>query len=216
MSLDTIETRRRPRWSRQVAKVQPLWALLRLDDRARYMRRMAQAIVDEARRSARGDRARAGPPAYRGGGAGAACRRSTRSMGRTGRSDACWAGAASGCTARCSDQARQHRLRAVRSGGRDRRRQRPVRAAARPDRGRSAGRQRRRLQAGPRAALTGERIARRARARGTARGTGARRPRRRRRRLGAGALACGQAAVHRLARHGAGGGDASVSRRRRR
>jgi acyl-CoA reductase-like NAD-dependent aldehyde dehydrogenase len=31
----------------QVAKVQPLWALLRLEDRARYMQRMAQAIVDE-------------------------------------------------------------------------------------------------------------------------------------------------------------------------
>jgi acyl-CoA reductase-like NAD-dependent aldehyde dehydrogenase len=31
----------------QVAKVQPLWALLRLEDRARYMSRMAQAIVDE-------------------------------------------------------------------------------------------------------------------------------------------------------------------------
>jgi acyl-CoA reductase-like NAD-dependent aldehyde dehydrogenase len=31
----------------QVARVQPLWALLRLQDRARYMRRMAQAIVDE-------------------------------------------------------------------------------------------------------------------------------------------------------------------------
>jgi len=31
----------------QVAKVQPLWALLRMGDRARYMRRMAQAIVDE-------------------------------------------------------------------------------------------------------------------------------------------------------------------------
>ncbi len=31
----------------QVAKVQPLWALLRLEDRARYMRRMAQAVVDE-------------------------------------------------------------------------------------------------------------------------------------------------------------------------
>jgi succinate-semialdehyde dehydrogenase/glutarate-semialdehyde dehydrogenase len=31
----------------QVAKVQPLWALLRLEDRARYMRRMAQAIIDE-------------------------------------------------------------------------------------------------------------------------------------------------------------------------
>jgi acyl-CoA reductase-like NAD-dependent aldehyde dehydrogenase len=32
---------------RQVAGVQPLWALLRLEDRARYMRRMAQAIIDE-------------------------------------------------------------------------------------------------------------------------------------------------------------------------
>src|SRR5262249_18501515 len=30
-----------------VAKVQPLWALLRVQDRARYMRRMAQAIIDE-------------------------------------------------------------------------------------------------------------------------------------------------------------------------
>jgi acyl-CoA reductase-like NAD-dependent aldehyde dehydrogenase len=30
-----------------VAQVQPLWALLRVGDRARYMRRMAQAIIDE-------------------------------------------------------------------------------------------------------------------------------------------------------------------------
>jgi acyl-CoA reductase-like NAD-dependent aldehyde dehydrogenase len=30
-----------------VGKVQPLWALLRVADRARYMRRMAQAIIDE-------------------------------------------------------------------------------------------------------------------------------------------------------------------------
>jgi len=30
-----------------VARVQPLWALLRVVDRARYMRRMAQAIIDE-------------------------------------------------------------------------------------------------------------------------------------------------------------------------
>jgi succinate-semialdehyde dehydrogenase/glutarate-semialdehyde dehydrogenase len=30
-----------------VAKVQPLWALLRVRDRARYMRRMAQAVIDE-------------------------------------------------------------------------------------------------------------------------------------------------------------------------
>src|ERR1700684_3998492 len=30
-----------------VRKVQPLWALLRVQDRARYMRRVAQAIIDE-------------------------------------------------------------------------------------------------------------------------------------------------------------------------
>jgi acyl-CoA reductase-like NAD-dependent aldehyde dehydrogenase len=30
-----------------VGQVQPLWALLRIEDRARYMRRMAQAIIDE-------------------------------------------------------------------------------------------------------------------------------------------------------------------------
>jgi acyl-CoA reductase-like NAD-dependent aldehyde dehydrogenase len=32
---------------RDVAKVQPLWALLRLQDRARYMRRMAQSVIDD-------------------------------------------------------------------------------------------------------------------------------------------------------------------------
>jgi acyl-CoA reductase-like NAD-dependent aldehyde dehydrogenase len=32
---------------RAVAKVQPLWALLRVKDRARYMRRMAQAVIDD-------------------------------------------------------------------------------------------------------------------------------------------------------------------------
>jgi acyl-CoA reductase-like NAD-dependent aldehyde dehydrogenase len=32
---------------REVAKVQPLWALLRMKDRARYMRRMAQAVIDD-------------------------------------------------------------------------------------------------------------------------------------------------------------------------
>ncbi len=30
-----------------IAKVQPLWALLRVTDRARYMRRMAQAVIDD-------------------------------------------------------------------------------------------------------------------------------------------------------------------------
>ena len=34
-----------------VAKVQPLWALLRVQDRARYMRRMAQAVIDDFDRS---------------------------------------------------------------------------------------------------------------------------------------------------------------------
>lgn len=50
MSMDTTETTPTSAVSSvvtQVAKVQPLWALLRLEDRARYMRRMAQAIVDE-------------------------------------------------------------------------------------------------------------------------------------------------------------------------
>src|SRR6202034_4267485 len=46
MSLDATEMDLREVVA-QVAKVQPLWALLRLEDRARYMRRMAQAIVDE-------------------------------------------------------------------------------------------------------------------------------------------------------------------------
>jgi len=32
---------------REIAKVQPLWALLRVKDRARYMRRMAQAVIDD-------------------------------------------------------------------------------------------------------------------------------------------------------------------------
>ncbi len=31
----------------EVAKVQPLWALLRVKDRARYMRRMAQSVIDD-------------------------------------------------------------------------------------------------------------------------------------------------------------------------
>ncbi len=31
----------------EVAKVQPLWALLRVKDRARYMHRMAQAVIDD-------------------------------------------------------------------------------------------------------------------------------------------------------------------------
>ncbi|HWX87258.1 MAG TPA: aldehyde dehydrogenase family protein [Solirubrobacteraceae bacterium] len=46
MSLDTIEINIAEVLA-EIARVQPLWALLRLEDRARYMRRMAQAIVDE-------------------------------------------------------------------------------------------------------------------------------------------------------------------------
>src|SRR5712691_9726399 len=52
---------------RAVAKVQPLWALLRVSDRARYMRRMAQAVIDDfdelARSIARARRSRRSPPA---------------------------------------------------------------------------------------------------------------------------------------------------------
>ncbi|HEY2718887.1 MAG TPA: aldehyde dehydrogenase family protein [Solirubrobacteraceae bacterium] len=36
-----------PSLAADVAKVQPLWALLRVQDRARYMRRMAQAVIDD-------------------------------------------------------------------------------------------------------------------------------------------------------------------------
>ncbi len=36
-----------PALAAEVAKVQPLWALLRVQDRARYMRRMAQAVIDD-------------------------------------------------------------------------------------------------------------------------------------------------------------------------
>src|SRR6201995_1751558 len=36
-----------PQLAAEVAKVQPLWALLRVQDRARYMRRMAQAVIDD-------------------------------------------------------------------------------------------------------------------------------------------------------------------------
>src|SRR3984957_4534428 len=46
MSLDAIEIEI-DEVVAQVAKVQPLWALLRTGDRARYMRRMAQAILDQ-------------------------------------------------------------------------------------------------------------------------------------------------------------------------
>ena len=44
-------------------QVQPLWALLRVEDRARYMRRAAQAVIDEFDELATAARPRAGPPA---------------------------------------------------------------------------------------------------------------------------------------------------------
>lgn len=46
-----------------VAKVQPLWALLRVGDRARYMRRMAQAVIDDFDELARTLSAEQGRPA---------------------------------------------------------------------------------------------------------------------------------------------------------
>ncbi len=46
-SVPTIAPSEVPEVVAQVAKVQPLWALLRVEDRARYMRRMAQSIIDE-------------------------------------------------------------------------------------------------------------------------------------------------------------------------
>ena len=55
--------RRSSAWWRRSRKVQPLWALLRVQDRARYMRRVAQAVIDEFDELRRDDRARAGPPA---------------------------------------------------------------------------------------------------------------------------------------------------------
>ncbi|HWX75754.1 MAG TPA: aldehyde dehydrogenase family protein, partial [Solirubrobacteraceae bacterium] len=45
-----------------VAKVQPLWALLRVSDRARYMRRMAQAVIDDFDELARSISAEQGRP----------------------------------------------------------------------------------------------------------------------------------------------------------
>jgi acyl-CoA reductase-like NAD-dependent aldehyde dehydrogenase len=46
-SVPTTPPERIDRVVAAVGQVQPLWALLRMEDRARYMRRMAQAIVDE-------------------------------------------------------------------------------------------------------------------------------------------------------------------------
>src|SRR5664279_1529468 len=46
-SVQATAPRRIPEVVAEVAKVQPLWALLRVRDRARYMRRMAQAVIDD-------------------------------------------------------------------------------------------------------------------------------------------------------------------------
>ena len=63
-SVRATQPDRVPELVRAVAKVQPLWALLRVSDRARYMRRMAQAVIDDfdelARRLAEVRRARGG------------------------------------------------------------------------------------------------------------------------------------------------------------
>ncbi len=46
-SVDVTEPARVEEVVQAVARVQPLWALLRVRDRARYMRRMAQAVIDD-------------------------------------------------------------------------------------------------------------------------------------------------------------------------
>src|SRR5438270_9814213 len=46
-SVRATQPDRVPELVRAVAKVQPLWALLRVSDRARYMRSMAQAVIDD-------------------------------------------------------------------------------------------------------------------------------------------------------------------------
>ena len=61
-----------------VGQVQPLWALLRVEDRARYMRRMAQAIIDDFDELEGVLSPRAGPAARGDRDARAAARRSTR------------------------------------------------------------------------------------------------------------------------------------------
>jgi len=76
-----------------VAKVAPLWALLRVQDRARYMRRMAQAVIDdfeelqEALAREQG-RPRAEIAALE------LLARSTRSSGSPRRARTCWAAGA--------------------------------------------------------------------------------------------------------------------------
>ena len=71
-----------------VAEVQPFWAQLPLADRARYMRRAAQAIIDQLDDLTHAAHARAGQAAHRVLLDGAACPRSTRCAGwpRPGRS----------------------------------------------------------------------------------------------------------------------------------
>ncbi len=144
-----------------VAKVQPLWALLRVQDRARYMGRMAQAVIDDfdelqevlAREQGR-PRAEiaalellAAIDALKWIAEDGADVLGARRVGRQPLAD--------------DRQARAHRVRAVRRGRRDRRRQR---ARSRSRSGRSPGA----LLAGngvvfkpaARACLAGERIAR--------------------------------------------------------
>ena len=80
---------------------QPLWALLRVKDRARYMRRMAQAVIDDFDELAGGARPRAGPPARRDRGARAARGDRRADLDRRGRRRRARRRGASGSAARC-------------------------------------------------------------------------------------------------------------------
>ena len=144
----------------QVAKVQPLWALLRLEDRARYMRRMAQAIVDELDELRETIAREQGRP-----------RTEVAALELLVAIDALkWvaqdgAGVLGGrrvgvhrslsLTKRARIAYEPYGVVGVIGAG-----QRAVRATARTDRGSAAGRQWSRLQARPARCLAGERIAR--------------------------------------------------------
>src|SRR5204863_33309 len=62
-SVRATQPDRVPELVRAVAKVQPLWALLRVSDRARYMDRMAQAVIDDFDELARSIAREQGRPA---------------------------------------------------------------------------------------------------------------------------------------------------------
>src|SRR5438067_4412623 len=62
-SVRATQPDRVPELERAVAKLQPLWALLRVSDRARYMDRMAQAVIDDFDELARSIAREQGRPA---------------------------------------------------------------------------------------------------------------------------------------------------------